>query len=343
MSRRLLKFAQGLGIEGGMRVHQIGPRHRNFLHELSIVGEITFRDSSRHEDFLRALGVGSPKQPNLCGSPIECVIVPPTYRDAARLLIAGSSWGFDLDQIGADLNAAARAATYRSGGGWLGEDVIPVGLRGALCWQPLVLFTSSSFWSRHLVIGNGQHRDWAPFGTWNASIPPDRKYRSAVQWKRWDANGGCLKDGSNRKVYKRLEAWRMRLRVPKIRLAEGTDLSRSTVSRYLTNGYGSERIADVLKAALHQIESESTQRSGSVLASGGDVSVWLEKAGRSQVWLAGRLGISESKVSRHLNGQTKWSPRFSSAVNLLWREVLEQQNEHSTRNVKDLAIDVTHG
>ena len=88
----------------------------------------------------------------IAGRPIECVLLPGGYPHAARVLLAGTSWGFDLHGTGATLN---RPAWHCS---WNERRERWVGLRGALAWPPLFLLNAVSFWSRYLTIYQGRCR-----------------------------------------------------------------------------------------------------------------------------------------------------------------------------------------
>lgn len=293
VQKQLRDFCIGNGLSGGICFHAIGPRQRAYLHELSVVGEVSDADAAR---FARALGIET-RTPELAGVPIECVAFSPGHAGAPRLAIAGSSWKYDLDQIGASQNEFSRSRTeWRHG---------PAGLRGACAWQPLFLMNSVAYWSRWKVLQDMKFKSHQPFGEWRSLLKSDREHDSVVQKKR-KAQSKPLANTPIRRIQRRIAA----AGISQSDLATRAGVSRSAVSRFVKHGHGGLQLRDRLADALNTFGSLHSSRFTSADA----VKQWLDDMNQTQRWLADNLQVSPAKVSRLLSGKTKWTPVFGTQV-----------------------------
>lgn len=310
---QLTKQCRACGMEGGLRFHQIGPRHRRFLHELSVVGEIRTRNRTR---IMQAFCDESGQDNGFHGHRAECIILPPAYADSARVLLAGTSWGFDLSRVGAVLNDQARERSFWTGHDWLEATPFPAGLRGALAWQPIFLLSAAAFWSRYKVLMRGRFKSHHSFGTWKTRLRSDRSFRSTVQQKRWMENGGPLKEGWSQDVSKRLKRNINSSGVSRVALAHAANCSPSAVSRFVSEGYGSTELVERIRSALQQLcgRNHDVVDQPPAFASPQEVKRWLNVVGKDQKWLAAEIGFSVTRVSRQLSGKTVWQPKFAEVV-----------------------------
>ena len=291
-------------MQGGIRFHTIGPRRRLYLHELAVVGELEEGDVA---GFARHFGIGG-HSPEVAGNPVECVIIAQEYSSAARLAIAGTSWGFDLDRIGAELNEVAHSRSYRPR---RSESDQPIGLRGALAWPPLFLLSSVCWWSRWRVLRAMRFKSHRVWGTWAGLLTSDRRHLSAVQRRRREQDPCRMINERSSNPICRLQQRIRRCGTTQTEIARTAGCSPSAVSRFLNEGYGSAQLRQGLEVALQQLHSpdagHSRRHVGPRLASAKEVSVWLREIGKDQRWLAEESGFSRSKVSRLLSGRTRWN------------------------------------
>lgn len=219
-AEHLKAWCQSLGVSGGLKIHQVGPQRRNFAHEIVIVGEVRLRGDRDHRQFCKLTGIGHEnefKEP-ISGQKVECILMPRNASDAARILLAGTAWKYDLKSHGAMVNRqAARKIRY----GW----------RGALAWPPLFLLSGVSFWSRHrtLFCRTSRHQHSSAFGSWRDELPSDRDFRSPSQRHR-QRELLSLKEGRSGDVLIRLDRLRRTLEMSKADLARKADVSRSLIS-----------------------------------------------------------------------------------------------------------------
>lgn len=302
----LVSLSRDAGIEGGLSFHAIGPRRRNFLHEVSVVGAVSlthlrrFLDVFCSEDCVPSVGMFS----------VECVVFAEDQKDAARLAISGSSWKYDLQRVGAFLNPLALDRCYNRRGE-------ARGLRGAMAWQPLFLLAGISFWSRWKVLSAMKFRSYTAFGTWRDTLVSDRTHLSPVQERRL-ASAECLRKlGKPLSPTTRLRYQLKELRVPSSEIARQAGISKSAVSRFMTDGYGSQvlqgKLRDVLQS--HLSNRGCTSRPQKVRFGGPEsVKSWLHELGRNPAWLALQLDWPRSKLSRVLNSRIRWKPEFSRLI-----------------------------
>ncbi|MCA9030999.1 MAG: helix-turn-helix transcriptional regulator [Planctomycetaceae bacterium] len=297
IQQQLIELCASNGLHNGMGFHSVGPRQKYFMHELSVVGEVSEIDIIR---FSQAFGIDQ-RVPEIVFFFIECVVFPRGYAGSARLALAGSSWRYDLDRIGATQNGPSLTRTC-----W--PKFGPVGLRGACAWQPLFLMTGANFWSRWRVFQNMKFKSHQPLGEWRLLLKSDRKHLSAVQMRR--------KDGRERLTYTPTRRLQRRIKTSGIRqveLAVLAGVSRSAVSRFVKHGYGSPQLQQRLAAALPIIGVRSSTR----FCSAKSVKHWLTEISRTQRWLANALDVSPSKVSRLLSGKANWETEFGMQVEAL--------------------------
>ncbi len=295
LQSQLLDICVQSGLSGGIRFHSIGPRFKKYLHELSVVGEVSERDLDR---FSQAFGVARGPCPEIDGSPIECVVFPTGHASSSRIAIAGTSWTFDLDQIGAMQNPLARSRTI-----WRRRG--PVGLRGAFAWQPLFLLPIVAFWSRWRVLRHIKFKSYHAFGTWKSLLPSDRNYKSTVQKAR-QVDNSKLTHSPVLRTQRRIKNSGLSQSL----LAERAGVSKSAVSRFIRHGHGSEALRNRLNDAMNLGSSCENQR----FPNAQSVKSWLSDISRNQQWLAEELGCSASKISRLLNGNSKWNAKFGTQV-----------------------------
>jgi transcriptional regulator with XRE-family HTH domain len=318
----LVGWARNLGVTGGLRIHQIGPHGRQFCHELSVVGEIRFRNDAHRREFEASTGVGQggPGRATVFHEPIECVLLPPGYRHAARVLLAGTAWRFNLDAIGAQMNEPARANTHyvRARGFETGE--VPAGLRGALAWPPLFLLSAAAFFSRNLTLYEGtcRHNRCAAFGTWRKELAPNADYRSEPQKRRAMRRGQPIKEGWARDPIRRLESRRRELGVSLAAIARVAGCKPQTLSKLFRQRQGSQALIARVGEALKKIASE--QERALKLWTREDVKAWMKNIGLTQTELAQQIGVSPGKVGRQLRGVSAWSTEFAAKVALAARQ-----------------------
>ena len=309
----LVTLSRNAGIEGGLSFHAIGPRRRNFLHEVCVVGTVPparlrrFQDTFCSEDSAPTIGM----------FPVECVVFAEGHKDAARLAISGSSWKYDLRRVGAFLNPLASDRCYNRRGE-------PLGLRGAMAWQPLFLLAGISFWSRWKVLSAMRFKSHTAFGSWRDTLERDRNYLSPVREKRL-ASVQQLRLGKPLPPATRLRYQLKELRIPKSDIARQAGISKSAVSRFMKDGYGSEalqgKLGEVLQSHLADRECQSTPQK--VRFDGPEsVKNWLREIGRKSSWLALQLDWSKSKLSRVLNSRTRWKPEFSQLIEQVYGRTL---------------------
>ena len=246
-AENLTIWCRKLGITGGLKVHKIGPRGRNFSHEIAVVGEVKFATQADRRRFEEATGVAGCTNANhtIAGRPIECVLLPANYKNAARILLAGTSWKFNMDEINAQLNRPARRSA------WNDRRKCWVGLRGALAWPPLFLLSATSFWSRYLTIYRRQcrHNHAVTFGTWKELVPSDRAYKSPTQKRKQSKFKNSI-SGSGRVTVGRLNAQRKQMKISKAALARKIGCAPSTISRFFCEQHGSQNLRDKIAAVL---------------------------------------------------------------------------------------------
>lgn len=294
----LVQSAKDLGMEGGLRIHQVGPRMteagRRFLHELSVVGEIPSRDLACLSEYMGVDDDDKRNVPQIAGQTIECVTVRGNCPDAARVLLAGTACDFSLKKIGARHNAAVK----------------PKGLRGTMAWPPLFLFSASSWWSRYIVLARRRHQTYRSFGSWKDRLPADRDFRSPVEEHRWRAEGGPLREGWARDPIHRLNYFLREKDISRAALARAAGVSKAAVTRLLRDRHGSQQLIEKLQKALRDLAPPKNSDEASLckFESAQEVKDWMEFWGRSISWLAREIGWSRSKVSRILSGRSQWNP-----------------------------------
>jgi hypothetical protein len=176
VGRQLMRLARSLGIAGGIRIHLVGPRRcldgrRGFVHDLSVIGEVTFTDAAAARQFEQAAGLveGAPHLHIMLNGepvPVEWLVLPPERRDAPRVLITGTGGGYQLDRLQARMNAAASEAGR-------------CGIQGAMAWQPLFLLDAAQFWSFYFVTRRRQR--YSAFGNWQGGLPVARGFSNRRQ------------------------------------------------------------------------------------------------------------------------------------------------------------------
>ena len=274
--RQAVRFLRSRDISGGIQVHSIGPRRRNFQHELSIVGEIS-ADSAAN--LLDLISIPISTGMNL---PVEILIFPSGQKNAVRTALADTSYKFDLSRRGIQMNSLAHERAYK--------DDIPMGFRGAFAWQPFFLFDSVSFWSMYFKMKETRHCMYRYFGTWKSECISEKKKMAINIFAPKDTHGQLL-------------LCMRRYRIRQCYLAEQAGVSRSAISRLVKEYYGSEtlknRVFEIIQQR-RQRQSESRPESCPIGLSGSDASKKLQMIGRSQKWLANQSGLSTSTVSREL-------------------------------------------
>jgi len=236
----LKQWCKTLGVSGGLKIHQVGPQGRNFAHEISIVGEVRLRSESDHIRFCQQTGINSEIDVNepVTGRQVECLLMPRNAADAARILLAGTSWKYDLKARGVLVNRqAGRTLKY----GW----------RGAVAWPPLFLLSGVSFWSRHrtLLSGKTRHNRCTAFGSWSKHLPSDRDFLSPSQRHRQQELIG-LKAGRSHDIIIRLDRQRHKLGLTKVDLAQKAGVSRSQISAVFNR---TRNLTPALLATLKEI------------------------------------------------------------------------------------------
>lgn len=302
--KRLVEFTREAGVTGGLRIHNIGPQGLVFRHELCVVGEVEDRDLPR---FQSEFCIDNDRTPTLEGQPVECVVIPHRYGDAARLLVAGSSWGFDLDQIGARCNVHVREFAFSDALG-------PTGIRGAMGWQPLFLLRTIAYMSRYRVLRAKRFQSYHAFGIWLKELTPDRDYQSPVQRERasQDIKSTSLKASPEA----RLQFWIISSGIPQSRIADAAGCSPAAVSQFVTKRIGSPKLISQLRSALSSLQKEVQTSNGASakFRTAEDAHKWLAGTGRSQRWLADQAEMSPSQISRYLSGKTNWSASIAARI-----------------------------
>ena len=309
----LVTLSRDAGIEGGLSFHAIGPRHRNFLHEVSVVGTVPparlrqFQNAFCSEDSVPTVGM----------FPVECVVFAEGHKDAARLAISGSSWKYDLRRVGALLNPLASDRCYNRRGEALG-------LRGAMAWQPLFLLAGISFWSRWKVLSAMKFKSHTAFGSWRETLEPDRNYLAPVKEKRLASVQRLRRLGKPLPPATRLRYQLKELRVPHSDIARQAGISKSAVSRFMKDGYGSETLQGKLREVLRSYLADRVCPSApqKVRFDGPEsVKRWLHEIGRNSSWLALQLDWPKSKLSRVLNSRIRWKPEFSQLIEQVYGRI----------------------
>lgn len=309
----LVTLSRDAGIEGGLSFHAIGPRHRNFLHEVSVVGTVPparlrqFQNAFCSEDSVPTVGM----------FPVECVVFAEGHKDAARLAISGSSWKYDLRRVGALLNPLASDRCYNRRGEALG-------LRGAMAWQPLFLLAGISFWSRWKVLSAMKFKSHTAFGAWRDTLEPDRNYLAPVKEKRLASVQRLRRLGKPLPPATRLRYQLKELRVPHSDIARQAGISKSAVSRFMKDGYGSEALQGKLREVLRSYLADRVCPSApqKVRFDGPEsVKRWLHEIGRNSSWLALQLDWPKSKLSRVLNSRIRWKPEFSQLIEQVYGRI----------------------
>lgn len=289
----LLGRAKEFGVKGGIRVHTIGPQETKFRHEVSIIGEIQFADKTDKGRFEQefALTRSRTKQ-SILGQPIECILMPKGMRSAPRYLIAGTSWGSDLDEVGAEMNCEARRHTHIRG-----QAGRPAGLRGALAWPPLYLLSGAAFWSRAAMLtAPGKYRHYAPFGEWIEQMPADTKFESRSQRRK---RRGTVRLGTPRRDPVHRLKWRQQKSGASVStVAQLTGCHRSTLDRLFRHRKGSPELIKAVSEALDTLETVARAPVGKrpKFNTPAEVKRWLDCIGKSQNWLARQIGWSRSRV-----------------------------------------------
>lgn len=302
----LVSLSRDAGIEGGLSFHGIGPRRRNFLHEVSVVGTVPPARLRRFLDAFRS----EENAPTIGGFPVECVVFAEGHKDAARLAISGSSWKYDLRRVRAFLNPLASDRCYNRRGE-------PRGLRGAMAWQPLFLLAGISFWSRWKVLSAMNFKSHTAFGTWRDTLESDRNYLPPVKEKRLASVNRLKSLGKPLPPATRLRLQLKELRVSNSDIARRAGISKSAVSRFMTDGYGSEALQVKLREVLQSYHADRVCPSTpqKVRFDGPEsVKSWLCEIGRNSSWLALQLDWPKSKLSRVLNSRIRWKPEFSQLI-----------------------------
>lgn len=303
--KQLKERCQRAGITGGICFHNIGPKKRNFQHELVVVGELSLNNNHFFDEF------GRPETRSEDCQPVEYVLFSPGHKSSARLAIAGSSWKFNLDEVGATLNVAARRRCFTS----LQQ---PRGLRGALAWQPLFLLAGNSFWSRWKAMRSMRFKGYQVFGNWKDLLASNRRHQADTQ-----SFSGLLKKtdplltGQNRNPVYRLQQQIRRSQIHQTVLAQESGYSDAAVSQFVKHGFGSEALREALRQAMLRIAPEALgigPKETLRFPSPQSVKDWLQAIGRNQSWLAFQLDWSRSKVTRLFNKQLKWSRDVSHAI-----------------------------
>jgi len=304
--KQLVQLCKCHGLEGGLSFHNIGPAGRNYLHELCIVGEVK---ESNLSQFAAAFGVNA-EPPELNGVAIESIIFASEYSNAARLAIAGSSWKFNLDSVGASLNSLAQRRCYSENWG-------PLGLRGALAWQPVFLFSSISFWSRYRVLKATRFKTYRAFGTWSKLLKPDRDHQTEFQRRRhMRSKDDRLSGGTNNRSI-RLQRIVAQSKISRKELAARAGVSPAALSRFVRHRYGSTELMTKIAQALREMDlfnSCAMPAPNLRFPNASSVKMWLETIGRNQRWLALHLDCSPSKISRLLAQKSRWSVEFARYV-----------------------------
>ena len=306
--KRLVRWCRRHGMAGGIQFHSIGPKGRNFLHELSVVGEI---DDEHAANFMSIMCDEEHAQ-KLNAQSIEFIVFAREHADAARLAIAGSSWKFNLKKVGAILNkfADSKCFTHR-----------PVGLRGAMAWQPLFLMAGVSFWSRYFVLRDMKLQTNRAFGNWRDLLASDRQHKSAVQKERTKRSALDLRNSPATRLQRRLQRSLEQSFVTQSQLAIEANVSRSAVSRFVLHQYGSALLVSKLTGALECLEARQrapmVEPPKTTLLTPDDVRKKLRMIGKCQRWLASQLNCSPSKVSRRLAAKSPWTDNFGDRVALV--------------------------
>ena len=309
----LVSLSRNAGIEGGLSFHSIGPRHRNFLHEVSVVGTVPPARLRRFQDAF----CSEESAPTIGRFPVECVVFAEGHKDAARLAISGSSWKYDLRRVGAFLNPLASDRCYNRRGE-------ARGLRGAMAWQPLFLLAGISFWSRWKVLSAMNFKSHTAFGAWRDTLEPDRNYLAPVKEKRLASVQRLRRLGKPLPPATRLRYQLKELRVPHSDIARQAGISKSAVSRFMKDGYGSETLQGKLREVLRSYLADRVCPSApqKVRFDGPEsVKRWLHEIGRNSSWLALQLDWPKSKLSRVLNSRIRWKPEFSQLIEQVYGRI----------------------
>lgn len=323
--QELLKWSKNLGMTGGIRTHTIGPRGRQFRHEICVVGEIRLDNLAHQRRFEEATGLpNGHAEKSILGQPIECLLMPKGMASAARFLVAGTGWGTNLDVVGAKINVEARRHTHI-----FGREGEPAGLRGALAWQPLFLLSGAAFWSRAaLLTAPGKFQHYAAFGSWIDTLPADEHFEPRS--KKIDRNRRVSKNSvraggrqQNPALYVRRRYEKLNGSVSVAALAELAGCHRSTMDKLLREGKGSPALIRKALEAIAEIEARQNQvvPGPDDFQGPGDVEQWLRQIGKSQVWLAEQIRWTPTRVSRQLRGCTAWSQNFKERVCGLVRQL----------------------
>jgi hypothetical protein len=168
LGQEFLDQARGLGLTGGILVYQVGPYLsqaglRVFVHELTILGEVTFADADGRAAFEDAIAMHGPPYGYI--GPLDVrmeglnhvlvphwLLLPATQPQALRLVLAGTAVNYPIAQL--DLSAHHLDL----------KDGLRFGIQGALAPQPAFLFDATQ-WCSHAAVLKGLQL-FSPFGTW---------------------------------------------------------------------------------------------------------------------------------------------------------------------------------
>lgn len=303
--KRLRERCVRAGIVDGICVHSIGPKDRNFQHELTVVGELGSNPDRFIEEF------GTPASDVEHGQAVEYILFATGHRGAVRLALAGSAFNFDMDQVGAQMNALARSRCYKTNGK-------PRGLRGALAWQPLFLLSGNSFWSRWKVLREMRFKGYQAFGTWKQILTPDRLHKTKVQRNPVDRkNNDGLATGANWHPVHRLRRMIKNSNASRTELAQEARVSKAAVSQFVNHGIGSQKLQQNLRQALHRLDPAAlgiSQAAKPRFPNPDSVENWLRDIGQNRSWLAVQMGCHRSKVTQLFKGRMKWTRCLSQQI-----------------------------
>lgn len=106
---KVRKFAQRLGVRGGILVHQIGPGmmatgERSFRHELALLGEVVLADQKAEREFESRAGLDGSrycalKGPDEASSVAQILAMPTNDPRALRFFLCGSSVGYPVRSL----------------------------------------------------------------------------------------------------------------------------------------------------------------------------------------------------------------------------------------------------
>ena len=176
----LKQWATNLGMAGGIILYQVGPyvsyqysvRYRDFVHELSVLGEVQFSSEQDITSFQQETGMVSgyysPRALLKVGpGPREATqtiwaMLPGAQRNALRYLLAGTSYKFPVDRLELSVTTA-----------WDTK----YGLSGIAALQPWFLFTEEQFRAYHFAMQGTRMYD--AFGIWREMLRSKRPRPSA--------------------------------------------------------------------------------------------------------------------------------------------------------------------